>query len=442
MANRLTLLATATALLLIPAIQAQEKASKKSYDRGRETLKLDLAAAEEYTKNSPKPLPETRFGKLDPAAKSFDWTKKIATVGLQRQSGSKTCWAHAVTAALEWNWAIRNTPGKMPNLSAQPIIDRAGVEGGHPIADAFEILLYHGTALESDYLGNGHPGQLRKVKTPYRIVAWASVDPKKNRPTVEQIKDSLVRHGPLTASVYASPAFKKYKSGLFSEFIQTSESDPTTHYVLIVGWDDSKGKKGAWKIQNSWGAKWGERGFMWIEYGCNNIGYNARWMRAQSIHYPLPADAHTQLKDAAPFPAWTKNAVAAAAVKIEAPPPAKPAAEETSGEESISPGEVKDRLGDRVWLRMSVAVTATNPQGQCEFYSQKNWQAPENVIVRIPKEAFAAFNVENAKGLRERYRGKKILVEGKVEKVATKEGERLMISVSAPKQIVLVSDDE
>jgi len=437
---QLIFVAATSLLLLTNGGVAQQAKSKRTYDHGNDLLKVDDAAAQRYTRSSSKPLPETRFGNLDPRAKSFDWTKRIALSGVQRQSGGKTCWAHAVTAALEWNWAIRNTPGKMPNLSAQPIIDRAGVDAGQPIAMAFEILLHHGTALESDYHGNGRPGPLKSVKTPYRIVAWGGVSGSKKQPTVEQIKEALVKHGPLTASVYSTPAFHKYKGGVFSEFAQAPADDPTTHYIVIVGWDDAKGKKGAWRIQNSWGAKWGDHGFMWIEYECNNIGYYARWMRAQSIHYPLPTDAHRKLTAGDPFPGWSKSAVAADEKKMEAAADAKSPAEEMSGEEPISPAEAKDRVGDRIWVRMTVAGTATHPKGHCELYSEKSWRDPNCFIVRVPAEAFAAFKIEDVKELRDRYRGKSILAEGKVEKVDTKEGERRVLLVTGPKSISIVED--
>ena len=38
------------------------------------------------------------------------------------------------------------------------------------------------------------------------------------------------------------------------------------HAVVIVGYDDDKGKHGAFKILNSWGNKWGESGYGWVGY--------------------------------------------------------------------------------------------------------------------------------------------------------------------------------
>ena len=48
----------------------------------------------------------------------------------------------------------------------------------------------------------------------------------------------------------------------------------TGHTVMAVGWDDSKGNGGAFRIQNSWGDKWADGGFCWMEYG---------WLRSAGV---------------------------------------------------------------------------------------------------------------------------------------------------------------
>ena len=48
--------------------------------------------------------------------------------------------------------------------------------------------------------------------------------------------------------------------------------------MLIVGWDDDKD---AWRIKNSWGDQnWGEKGYMWLRYRSNYIGFGAAWVDA------------------------------------------------------------------------------------------------------------------------------------------------------------------
>jgi cathepsin L len=47
--------------------------------------------------------------------------------------------------------------------------------------------------------------------------------------------------------------------------------------VVIVGWDDNRK---AWKIKNSWGTSWGEKGYGWVAYGHYRIGTGTAWVQA------------------------------------------------------------------------------------------------------------------------------------------------------------------
>jgi hypothetical protein len=110
-------------------------------------------------------------------------------------------------------------------------------------------------------------------------------------PEPAQLKAALLAHGPMAVAVIATPKFDDYKGGVF---VEPNPENPKNvkhnHEVLLVGWDDTRGAHGAWKIKNTWGSKWGEQGFMWIEYGSNNIGINAVWVQAVSMYYSIDQD--------------------------------------------------------------------------------------------------------------------------------------------------------
>ena len=153
------------------------------------------------------------------------------------------------------------------------------------------------------------------------------------------MKLALCQHGPLAVAVLATELFQAYtgestfdpttgrinKNLVFRENVPAAiltpvhgpgfngPSDPGTgkryhninHDVLLIGWDDDKG---AWLIKNSWGTDWGntgghgtDKGYMWIAYGSNNIGFGSAWVRARNNFYKLPS-RYFELIKAKPFP--------------------------------------------------------------------------------------------------------------------------------------------
>ncbi len=205
----------------------------------------------------------------------FDWTTyRVATV-VRDQGQSYNCWAVSSTEALEANWAIRT--GDRVVLSPQPVLDRTRDSGGGYDAMALEDLMKNGTALEADYPYLRQVGTLRNVPMPYRAAGWGYVAEGGKQPSVDQLKAALLQHGPLVVGLYTTDAFNKAGRRVFRQAASNTNPEWIDHYVLLVGWDDDTG---AWKIKNSWGTTWGDQGFLWIAYGCNNVGVHAAWAEA------------------------------------------------------------------------------------------------------------------------------------------------------------------
>jgi C1A family cysteine protease len=98
----------------------------------------------------------------------------------------------------------------------------------------------------------------------------------------QDIKNCMVAYGPIGCGVDAS-AFDSYQAGQ----VMSGQGSNIDHDVVIVGWDDSKGNGGAWKVRNSWGTGWGEGGYCWMEYGAYSIGSEAVWV-SQTPTPPVP----------------------------------------------------------------------------------------------------------------------------------------------------------
>jgi len=263
----------------------------EQHDLAVKLLTFDAEARDVYVREHPDiKLPDDVEQKqLVAASRSFDWRTKGKMTPVRDQKNCGSCWAFATLAAYESSYRIRNN--QEIDASEQSILDcsKAGTcDGGWW---AFDFLLKEGVATEQAYPYKAKVGACKKTPLPYRAVAWDFVKFKDTIPSADDLKDALVKHGPLTVAMKSTRLFNAYTGGIFDEEATPKEKPgvKVNHAVAIVGWDDSKGSKGAWLIKNSWGTSWGVKGYAWVAYDHNSIGYGAAWVHAKSKFYDLPA---------------------------------------------------------------------------------------------------------------------------------------------------------
>ncbi len=161
--------------------------------------------------------------------------------------------------------------------------DLGGCDGGWE-TDVLDVAMQTGIPLTSDYGPyKASSGACKGGAKLYKIAAWGYCDTA-NADGVAQtqlIKNAMAQYGPISVAVDASQ-FDSYNGGVLG-----GTGHSINHAVILVGWDDSKGAKGAWKLRNQWGVGWGIQGYMWIEYGAFDIGTDAAWASAGALP-PVP----------------------------------------------------------------------------------------------------------------------------------------------------------
>jgi len=81
------------------------------------------------------------------------------------------------------------------------------------------------------------------------------------------MKTATATVAPLSICVDAAP-WQFYTSGIMTKSQCATSLD---HCVQITGYDTT-GATPYWVVRNSWGADWGEKGFIRLEYGTNTCG--------------------------------------------------------------------------------------------------------------------------------------------------------------------------
>lgn len=148
-----------------------------------------------------------------------------------------------------------------------PFIESAPIKNESEISQG--IIPY--TYLSAPY-SPGKKGPCNPSKGFRKASAWGYVKyPPHQMPTVKELQDALLVHGPLVMPIVSDDCFLAYRGGVFNE----NNKGTVNHAVLLVGWDDNTQ---AWQIKNSWGEGWGEKGYGWVKYGSNNIGKYAAWI--------------------------------------------------------------------------------------------------------------------------------------------------------------------
>nr|AAD28477.1 papain-like cysteine protease [Sandersonia aurantiaca] len=196
------------------------------------------------------------------APPSIDWRERGAVAAVKNQGQCGSCWAFSAIAAVEGINQI--VTKELVPLSEQELIDcdtdqNQGCSGG--LMDyAFEFIKNNGGITTEDVYPYQAEDATCKKNSPAVVI-----DGYEDVPTNDE--DALMKavaNQPVAVAIEASGyVFQFYSEGVFTGRCGT-ELD---HGVAVVGYGTTQDGTKYWTVRNSWGADWGESGYVRMQRG-------------------------------------------------------------------------------------------------------------------------------------------------------------------------------
>ena len=219
------------------------------------------------------PPPDKEIANIDiqiDYPESYDISRFLPPVDTQGNQGSCVAWATGYyLKSFQENYqnSQDDPPASTVILSPSFIFNQIKISpcSGSQIADALDLLQVSGTPEWTIMPYNENdcetqPTDLqRSLAEPNRIDSYFYLN---GEILLEQTKAFLLNDQPVVIAISIDRNYFGAKENGVSVYRKFKKVDGA-HAMLIVGYDDALN---AFKAVNSWGAEWGDRGFVWIDY--------------------------------------------------------------------------------------------------------------------------------------------------------------------------------
>jgi len=215
---------------------------------------------------------------------SVDWNAAGAVTPVKNQGQCGSCWAFSTTGATES--AAYVSSKKLISISEQQLVDCSGAEGnqgcnGGLMDYGFEYIIKNkGICTEASYAYTAKDGTCKaKTCTASGITISKFTDVPTDSETALM---TAIAQQPIAIAIEADQSsFQSYSSGVMTKTCGTN----LDHGVLAVGYG-TQGTADYYQVKNSWGADWGDKGYIYLGRGAQFNGNKGQCGIQMDPSYP------------------------------------------------------------------------------------------------------------------------------------------------------------
>jgi len=212
-----------------------------------------------------KHTPQLKRSEQQPSG-AIDWVASGKTTPIKNQLQCGSCWTFSATETIESANLIKGKITTSDWLAPQEIVDcdtgGGGCNGGWPQQAMQWVIQSGGLDTEASYPYTGQDGTCASSSGTVGA-------------TISSVQGPISDEGDMYTQLGSSPlsiccdasAWQDYSGGVLTADQCGSDID---HAIQLTGYSPSQG--GYWIVRNSWGASWGENGFIWLQYGQDTCG--------------------------------------------------------------------------------------------------------------------------------------------------------------------------
>ncbi|HRH34446.1 MAG TPA: C1 family peptidase [Catalimonadaceae bacterium] len=252
-----------------------------------------------------------------------DLTPKFPPIGDQGQYGTCVAWATAYNCktaleAIKYDLSPSQLSSAAYQMSPKYLFtalpnDKKGENcNGTDFVPALDVMLDKGVASQATVpytsLGNctqsGLDASWNTDAAKHKIKYYRRIPDQ-----INDIKQALAAKIPVILGAKLDDSFMGWNSDAVyqSHTSFTNVGIHSYHAMCIVGYDNSKGPRGAFRVANSWSNQWGSGGYIWVDYNfmLNGFAFNKNFFVAvNDDQKPDPTDPNPPVASGVDLAPW------------------------------------------------------------------------------------------------------------------------------------------